>query len=237
MTPPDHAPDSPRRAEHARRAVVGPYLLLFPLLLLAIAVAWLQDRRPEPAAPPRSPETAETHSLPTWRGESVLAAGGVLYARLARLHARRERQTFDAAALSGRLGLESGEPWHLELTWTGDSEGAPLELGRVSVHDDAGQCQTSLPAPEPGALADPLAVLFQAPASLGHGEKISFLLWGEEPADGAWLEGLGPALELRPGAVEVRGDGAAIASLRRRVESPVKAGPAPTREGGGADEE
>lgn len=198
------------------RTYPGALLMLFPLLTLALAIAYLQARRPAPGAPPEAPEAGTSRQVEVWEGQAPQPDGGLLTAKLWRLHSDPARQEFDARSLRRRLSFDEGEPWHLELSFVGVQPGA-LEVQEVLVRDAGGPRLASLPLTRRGGLVDPVSVLFRAPEALAVGEELTFLLWGLEPGEAPELVGVGAALPLRKRSREVSSRGPSIASLRRRA--------------------
>jgi hypothetical protein len=210
-------------ARPSRRA--RPLLLLLPPLLLLLGLLHLARREPlsGPTPPPDVSSPDETVSALT--GELSGAAGGWLVATLAPLHADPQRQAFEAAALTRELGLEPGQPWRLSVRWEAGEAGAEedaaaqgagsrgaesvpagesvaqvrpagIELGPVSVEDEAGLALRSLDDPPPRAEGEPtppLRTLLAPPVgALRPGRTADWILWGRAPGAGARLVGLTP---------------------------------------------
>lgn len=215
-------PRTPTRArgQRGRTAFPGPLLLLFPLLAFAIAIARLQNARPQPGGYPAAPSQGRAIAAEAW----VDRAGGEVRATLTRLHADAERQRFDTRALQRRLGFGAGEPWRLELRYDPRDPGAaPLDLEALAVRDAAGLklLAPEAPAPPPpDGVADPVAVWVSPPTALAPGRTTSVLLWGDEPRPDAVVVGAGAELRLSRGFHEVPERGSLLARLEEPADLP-----------------
>lgn len=177
----------------ARVAALGPWLMLFPAVFLALAVVWVLERRSAPASPPSLPPQA-ARSVPGWSGQLELGDGRLL-AQLSPLHAAPGRQAFERRALGTRLDLGPGEPWKLVLRYAAEPGPQPegVSLERLTVADEEGRrlaplAPRQLAAGEP---ADPLRVLLTPPAEdLLPGDAIHLVLWGPEPGRAPVVRGL-----------------------------------------------
>jgi hypothetical protein len=161
-----------------------------------------------------------------WVGETQLAQGAHVSARLTRLHSDPLRQDFDARTLGTRFELGPGEPWQLELLLEGGAERG-LALAGLVVCDEVGVRlgPFALASASPTAVADPVAVLLRGPSELRPGEVVDVPLWGQEPGPGCEIRGLEARVSLYRSAFEVRAPGSSLASLRQR------AGPVPVEDG------
>lgn len=171
----------------------GPILLVLPLAALVAGVLWLRHGRGAVEGErPAPPEVEAAGLVEGWVGELPLGAGARLVARLVPLHGEAERQEFDREALAARLGRSDGEPWQLELRYSGTPErDASLLLPGLSVKDRAGVLLAPVveaaPAPGDDAPADPLRSLLAPPAELAPGTGLTIVLWGRPPGEGARL--------------------------------------------------
>jgi len=196
--------------------------MLFPLLFLAVAIAYMQNRRPEPSAPPPPPEHAQDERVETWLGQGITAGGGQLLVSLSRSHADPTRQEFETGSLARQFDLESGEPWRLELRLVGD-EGTPsIDPTKLRVEDGQGMALQPLPAvmPEPApAVTDPVAVLFGTPRQLPAGETMGIVAWGRAPVGPARLVGFGGEVELFSRQSDASASGENLAHLENKIEA------------------
>jgi hypothetical protein len=144
--------------------------------------------------------------------------------RLARLHAERARQRFDAGALGRHFGLGTGEPFVCEITASGTASIPRGALRSISVRDERGAALAPFQpsAPKADEPADPLAALLSPPPdAIGAGRAISVVLWGREPAGGARLVGLDVGeIALAPARMTARELDTALA----RVDAPEREG-------------
>ncbi len=174
-------------------AALGPWLLLFPLVFLALAFVWIAGRREAPPRAPRAPGQ-DVLSVAGWSGELELG-GARLVARLAPLHAAPQRQAFERRALAARYGLGAGEPFQLSLSLgAADGDGAlELDLEGPWVQDREGARLVPLAAEQrpAGKPADPLRALLAPPErGLVPGRSVHLLLWGPTPGPEARLRGV-----------------------------------------------
>jgi hypothetical protein len=200
------------------RTFPGALLMLFPLLSLALLIAYLQDYRQAPGAPPRTPAGGHSRQVEAWEGQAELTDGGLLTAKLWRLHADPARQQFDTHTVRRHFGIDEGEPWHIELSLLGAAP-APLELKEVHVRDSNGPRLAGLSAHEVDGLFDPVSILFRAPGALSPGAQVSFRLFGMAPGEAPELVGVGAPLALHRHSREVSTRGSSMASLHGRASN------------------
>lgn len=227
--------DGQQRVHHGPRrraasAGPGPIVLLLPLMVLALALLHIQERRPGLGRRAQPPAAADGGPVGAWVGSADAPSGGRLQVSLTRLHSDPDRQRFETTSLGRRLQLGKGEPWRLALRHVGD-EGADLDLARMVVEDAAGGRLRPLPAPVTGeGVADPLAVLLAAPAHLAAGSARTLVLWGPAPGDAPRLCGLpgsvAPIVSLAPSSVARSELDGTLASIERFA----RAQPAPAGE-------
>ena len=186
----------------------GPVVLVLPMLALALGILWARHGRSPNGGPRPDPPAPEREgAVAGWVGEALPAPGARLEARLVPLHGDPVRQSFDRDVLAGRLGLAAGRPWQLELRYTApDGVVAPaLPLPAARLCDAAGACLVpavpSVPAPSEGECADPLLTLLAPPPALAPGERVTVVLWGEPPGEGARLVLDSIEVPLRPSKV------------------------------------
>lgn len=223
-------------------AALGPWLLLFPLVFLALALVWIAGRRDPTPRAPRAPER-DGVAVAGWVGEVELG-GARLVARLAPLHVAPQRQAFERQVLAARYGLGEGEPFQLTLTLgaTGTAA-AEVDLEALSVQDRGGVRLVPLSAEQrlSGQPADPLRALLAPPeGGLAPGRGVHLMLWGRIPGPDARLRGAARVegatapfevpLEARSLAL-----GSAEGVLARGESPPVpRARPAPREPGSGS---
>jgi hypothetical protein len=203
-------------------------LMLLPLISMGIGVAYLGGAARSLGDAPDEPPPRDGLTVDAWLGSRQLPDGGVLMASLTRLHGDPVVQLCDSEQLSSRLGLDSGEPWKLELCWeAADPNAGALRCEAPLVRDSAGASLVAFPAPQapgPQGVLDPLRVLLAAPRVLDAGEIDSVILWGEEPLDVVRMEGFGTELQLRRETLHAPAQGSLLASLetdqvlRRQVD-------------------
>jgi hypothetical protein len=169
-------------------------------------------------------ETAPAADVAGHAGES----GGVRV-RVARLHAERARQSFDADALGDHFGLGTGEPFVCEISVRTAVSGESTSIARgalrsISIRDERGTALAPFQpsVPESGDPADPLGALLAPPAdAIGAGRAISVILWGRAPAAGARLVGLDAGdIALSPSRLTARELDTALA----RIDAPGREG-------------
>jgi len=226
MTPPSAThPVSP--GTRVSRSALWLFLPVAAVLLLALRERVLPRVDSRSLTPPEAPEAmGASVSVDGWVAEHVRASDGArLRARLEPLHPDPRRQSFDAAVLAERLGLDPlGAPWRLSLAATDPElasvEAAPLVPSIAGVRVDG---LTPLPAVAPEGRTDlaPLATLLGAPdGPLGAGESCDLVLWGPAPdAPSILVPGLG-ALEASPSAREAPRRSEALAWKDARTPSP-----------------
>ena len=172
--------------------------MLLPLLVLVCWVLWVRNGSSSPGTGRASPPAAVEQQTQGWLGALDLGDGARLEARLVSLHGEDRRQDFDRSVLAERLGLDSGEPWLLELLYSsGAGGGAPtLSLGSLGLLWDAGKLMPlalKAPVPAEGGVVDPLLSLLALPPELPPGSRLAAVLWGGRPGQEATLT-LGPHL-------------------------------------------
>ena len=182
---------------------VVPWLLFVPALIAIGVGFWFARGRGQSPRMAVELEVAPTPDVRGFGGALEAPDGGVFRARLVPLHARPERQSFEAESLARRLGLESGEPWRLELRWEagpGSNEGSldPSQLV-VSGEGEARLAPFDAPGERGDRPYDPVAVLFARPESgLAPGHSVQLLLWGSAPRERGRLSLWGRELLLEP---------------------------------------
>lgn len=205
------------RSEPRGPGLIGAALLLMPLITLAVAVVYLKERKPPIQAPPGAPVQVSERAVDAWLGRASLAQGGDLCVSLSRLHGDPVVQRFDERSLRDRFGLQAGEPWSLELVWTGEAAiDSSLVLEGLRVADASGAVLrpfTTPGAPEPQQVVDPLQMLLAAPERLEPDSFHSVVLWGEAPAARAWLSVDGLKLNLSRDSLRAPDEGSILASL------------------------
>ena len=235
-------------APGAHIAALGPWLLLFPVVFLALATVWMIERRPSPTRAPQHP-SPELDSVAGWSGSIVLdgieeasLSQGTIHAVLAPLHADPERQEFERRTLQRRLALQDGEPWNLVLRFTPGEGAAPegLDLALVAVVGPNGRL-VPLPAEQPraGEPSDPVRVLLAPPqGTLPPGAAIHLVLWGPDPGTEPRVTGLklrgavDAMLEVQLAARSVDNDTAHGTLARGAKRATVRAGRRSGREEG-----
>ena len=183
----------------ARMREPGPWLLIGPLLVAVLLVLW--QRREAGLSNYHAPPPPQDEERPVagWSGTAELASGERLEVRLTPLSASPRQQAFDAVALQEVLELPDGQPWRLDLVRTGTGSDGSEDLAFDGLHI-TGSDGSLQPLPRPEGKErplDPVAVLLALPEdSLGPGQEISLVVWGETPGDPLRLSMNGLELEL-----------------------------------------
>lgn len=166
---------------------------------MGIFIAWVQNRRPEPAGYPQAPGAAEAHDVATWSGSLEAPNGAQLRVSLTRLHPQPVRQEFETQALGQRFGKQTGEPWQLEIdappTWNVPIDLSELRIESVGVQPLQRLARRATPAGN--QIVDPVRVLFSVPDGMQAGERRRFVVWGTEPATSATFVAGSLVLELQ----------------------------------------
>lgn len=202
------------------------WVAVLALPALALCARMLLDAHDEDLrARPERDRAAAAPDVAVWTAAGDLAGLGRVAVRVAPLHADPTRQAFEAGALRARVDGLAGEPYLVQIEIErGPPSAARLDPATVRVEDDAG---TALAAPAIPASndPDPVATLLRPPAPIAAGERVSFVLFGREPAAGArFLAADGASLALEPHTRDAGAPDLPIASIDRRTP--------PTTEGG-----
>ena len=207
----------------SRSEPIGPPEGLGPIFLLVVLlgmVVWLR-REPFPPAGERAvPPPAADLQTEGWSGGLDLGQGARLEARLVSLHGEDRRQAFDRVALARRLGLDSGEPWLLELVYEPGPGGEVPNLSLGSLGLASGDLHLlplvpMAPVPPEGGVVDPLLSLLALPEELLAGTRLNAVVWGGQPGPSAILT-LGPhRLSMHAGTLSAGSIARTLARLDR----------------------
>jgi len=189
--------------EAARSGSFTPWVLFLPALVALGCGFWVARSNSAQERVLVELEPAPAPDVRGFGGALEAPDGGVWRARLVPLHARAERQAFEAQAVARRLGLQPGEPWRLELSWeagAGAADPTPVAEGLTVLGEEGSRLSPlARPSLAEGAPADPVAVLF-APceSELAPGESLQLLLWGNAPRERGRLQLAQHELLLEP---------------------------------------
>ncbi len=189
--------------EAGRPGRLVPWALFLPALVALGCGFWIARSNSIPERAMLELEPVPTPNVRGFGGALEAPDGGVWRARLVPLHARAERQAFEAQAVARRLELQPGEPWRLELSWeagAGAAEPMPVAEGLAVLGEEGVRLSPlARPSQTEGAPLDPLAVLFAPSESvLAPGESLQLLLWGSAPRERGRLRLAQQELLLEP---------------------------------------
>ncbi|MFT7484309.1 MAG: hypothetical protein ACI9F9_000149, partial [Candidatus Paceibacteria bacterium] len=135
----------------------------------------------------------------SWKGELILPGGGLLEVSIARLHPEPEWQDFETRTLRERFQKTTGEPWQVSLiTSENCTDAVDLMGARVQTGHEVLQSALSQTG-APSTFADPVQVLFRVPERIQPGLRMRFVLWGDEPGEGALFLAGKSSIELTGG--------------------------------------